>query len=225
MGEHKTFWKPKKKVKEKPPYSSLRSNKTKTKKEVPEHKKALLAHHKPGQSSKDRCDFTKEVIDELIAEQGEVCPCCKTASSNTTHHVWPRGRKGRGVKTNGLRVCWPCHDKIQTTDELLQYWISVYREKYGDYFWFDEKDWEEFHHKQNIQQQKEREKQERENQIKPVVDLLSSAAGRSLKAKELRLLQSFEDKDMAVFATLMADVFGRPLEEPKVYNYGERFED
>ncbi|MEK3867809.1 hypothetical protein MHH60_30610 [Paenibacillus sp. FSL H7-0716] len=41
----------------------------------------------------------------------------------------------------------------------------------------------------------------------------------------MRLLQSFEDKDMAVFATLMADVFGRPLEEPKVYNYGERFED
>lgn len=43
--------------------------------------------------------------------------------------------------------------------------------------------------------------------------------------KEVRLLQSFEDKEMAVFATLMADVFGRPLEEPKVYSYGERFED
>lgn len=222
---HQTFWKPEKKVKENKTYNSLRSNKQKAKKEVPEWKKDILAHHKSGQSSKDRCDFSKEIIDELIAEQGEVCPCCKTAPSSTTHHVWPRGRKGRGVKTNGLRVCWPCHDKIQTNDELLQYWISVYREKYGDHFWFDEKDWEEFNHKQNALQQKEREKQERQNQIKPVVDLLSTAAGRSLKANELRILQSFEEKDMAVFATLMADVFGRPLEEPKVYSYGERFED
>ncbi|GGF73194.1 hypothetical protein GCM10010912_18000 [Paenibacillus albidus] len=223
---HQTFWKPEKIVKEKKTYNSLRSNKPKAaKKEVPEWKKDILAHHKPGQSSKDRCDFDKDVVAELIAEQGEKCPCCKVAASNTTHHVWPRGRKGRGVKTNGLRVCWPCHDKIQTTDELLQYWISVYREKYGDHFWFDEKDWEEFNHKQNALQQKEREKQERQNQIKPVVDLLSTAAGRSLKAKELHLLQSFQDKDMAVFATLMADVFGRPLEEPRVFSYGERFED
>lgn len=76
-----------------------------------------------------------------------------------------------------------------------------------------------------IQQEKERQREEKQNQIKPVVDLLSSAAGRSLKAKELHLLQSLEVKDMAVFATLMADVFGRPLEEPRVYSYGERFED
>lgn len=226
MGEHQTFWKPVKETKEKKTYNSLqKQSKTKDKKEVPEWKKDLLAHHKPGQSSKDRCDFTDEVIAELIAEQGEICPCCKTAASNTTHHVWPRGRKGRGVKTNGLRVCWPCHDKIQTTDELLQYWISVYREKYGDHFYFDEKDWEEFNHKQNAQQQKEREKQERQNQIKPVVDLLSAAAGRNLKATEIRLLQSFEDKDMAIFASMMADALGRAAEPAPVYSYGERFED
>ncbi|MEC0170842.1 HNH endonuclease [Paenibacillus graminis] len=194
MGEHKTFWKPEKTVKEKKTYNSLRSNKPKAKKEIPEWKKDLLAHHKSGQSSKDRCDFSN--VAELIAEQGEVCPCCKSAASNTTHHVWPRDRKGRGVKTNGLRVCWPCHDKIQITDELLQYWISVYREKYGDHFWFDEKDWDEFNHKLAVQQQKEQEKRQRENHIQPVVNLLAAVAGRSLKAKEVRLLQSFEDKDM-----------------------------
>ncbi|MEK5416319.1 HNH endonuclease [Paenibacillus sp. FSL L8-0708] len=225
MSEHKTFWKPEKQVKEKKAYNSLSQRKSKAKKEVPEWKKGLLAHHQPGQSSKDRCDFDKDVLAEIIAEQDEACPCCKVAPANTTHHVWPRGRKGRGVKTNALRVCWPCHDKIQTNDELLQYWISVYREKYGDYFWFDEQDWEEHNRKVAIQQEKERQREEKQNQIKPVVDLLSSAAGRSLKAKELHLLQSLEVKDMAVFATLMADVFGRPLEEPRVYSYGERFED
>lgn len=128
MSEHKTFWKPEKQVKEKKAYNSLSQRKSKAKKEVPEWKKGLLAHHQPGQSSKDRCDFDKDVLAEIIAEQDEACPCCKVAPANTTHHVWPRGRKGRGVKTNALRVCWPCHDKIQTNDELLQYWISVYRE-------------------------------------------------------------------------------------------------
>lgn len=225
MGEHKTFWKPEKQVKEKKTYSSLGSSKSKAKKEVPEWKRDLLAHHKPGQSSKDRCEFPKDVIAGLIAEAGGVCQCCRSAPDTTTHHIMPRGRKGRGVKANGLRLCAICHDKIQTNEELLQFWISAQREKHGEHFWFDEKDWEEFNHKQNAQQQKEREKQERQIQIKPVVDLLSTAAGRNLKANELRLLQSFEDKDMAVFATLMADVFGRPLEEPKVYSYGERFED
>ncbi|QUL57540.1 HNH endonuclease [Paenibacillus tritici] len=225
MGEHKTFWKPEKQVKEKKTYNSLGSKKPKAKKEVPEWKKDLLAHHKPGQSSKDRCDFDKDVLAEVIAEQGELCPCCKIAPSTTTHHVWPRGRKGRGVKSNALRVCWPCHDKIQTTDELLQFWISIYREKYGDYFYFDEQDWDEHNRKLAIQSNKEREKQERQNQIKPVIDLLSAAAGRSLKAKELRLLQSFEDKDMAIFASMMADALGRAAEPAPVYSYGERFED
>ncbi|OZQ66097.1 HNH endonuclease [Paenibacillus sp. VTT E-133280] len=223
--EHQTFWKPEKQVKEKKSYSSLHQQKTKAKKEVPEWKKGILAHHQKGQSSKDRCEFDTDVLAEVIAEQGEICPCCKIAQSTTTHHVWPRGRKGRGVKSNALRVCWPCHDKIQTTDELLQYWISVYREKYGDHFWFDEKDWEEFNHKQNVLQQKEREKQDRQNQIKPVVDLLTAAAGRSLKANEIRLLQSFEDKDMQIFTTMMADALGAIQEPTPVYSYGERFED
>ncbi|MEK4058742.1 MULTISPECIES: HNH endonuclease signature motif containing protein [Paenibacillus] len=225
MGEHKTFWKPEKQIKEKKTYGSLGSNKPKTKKEVPEWKKGLLAHHQKGQSSKDRGEFNDDVLAEIIAESSGTCPICKCAPSDTTHHVMPKGRKGRGVKTNGLRLCWPCHDAIQTNEEALQYWISVFRDKYGDHFWFDEKDWDEYNHKLAVQQQKEQEKQQRENQIQPVVDLLSAAAGRNLKGKEVCLLQLFEDKDMAVFATLMADVFGRPLEEPKVYSYGERFED
>lgn len=222
---HQTFWKPEKQVKEKKSYCSLHQQKTKAKKEVPEWKKDILAHHQKGKSSKDRGEFNDDVLAEIIAESNGICPICKSANSDTTHHVMPRGRKGRGVKTNGLRLCWPCHDAVQTNEEALQYWISVFRDKYGDHFWFDEKDWEEFNHKKNIQQQKEREKQERQNQIKPVVDLLTAAAGRNLKSNELRLLQSFEDRDMAVFASMMADALGRPVEPTPVYSYGGRFED
>ncbi|MEK4879449.1 HNH endonuclease [Paenibacillus sp. FSL R5-0908] len=221
---HQTFWKPEKQVKEKKSYSSLHQQKTKAKKEVPEWKKGILAHHQKGKSSKDRGEFNDDVLAEIIAESSGICPICKSANSDTTHHVMPRGRKGRGVKTNGLRLCWPCHDAVQTNEEALQYWISVFRDKYGDRFWFDEKDWEEFNHKQNIQQQKDREKQERQNKIKPVVDLLTAAAGRNLKAKEIHLLQSFQDKDMETFATMMADALGA-IQEPVVYGYGERFED
>ncbi|OME16443.1 HNH endonuclease, partial [Paenibacillus odorifer] len=220
---HQTFWKPEKQVKEKKSYSSLHQQKTKAKKEVPEWKKGILAHHQKGKSSKDRGEFNDDVLAEIIAESSGICPICKSANSDTTHHVMPRGRKGRGVKTNGLRLCWPCHDAVQTNEEALQYWISVFRDKYGDRFWFDEKDWEEFNHKQNIQQQKDREKQERQNKIKPVVDLLTAAAGRNLKAKEIHLLQSFQDKDMETFATMMADALGA-IQEPVVYGYGERFE-
>ncbi|OME55150.1 HNH endonuclease [Paenibacillus odorifer] len=221
---HQTFWKPEKQVKEKKTYSSLHHQKTKAKKEIPEWKKGILAHHQKGKSSKDRGEFNDDVLAEIIAESSGICPICKSANSDTTHHVMPRGRKGRGVKTNGLRLCWPCHDAVQTNEEALQYWISVFRDKYGDRFWFDEKDWEEFNHKQNIQQQKDREKQERQNKIKPVVDLLTAAAGRNLKAKEIHLLQSFQDKDMETFATMMADALGA-IQEPVVYGYGERFED
>ncbi|AWV35187.1 HNH endonuclease [Paenibacillus odorifer] len=221
---HQTFWKPEKQVKEKKSYNSLHQQKTKATKEVPEWKKGILAHHQKGKSSKDRGEFNDDVLAEIIAESSGICPICKSAHSDTTHHVMPRGRKGRGVKTNGLRLCWLCHDAVQTNEEALQYWISVFRDKYGDHFWFDEKDWEEFNHKQNIQQQKDREKQERQNKIKPVVDLLTAAAGRSLKAKEIHLLQSFQDKDMETFASMMADALGA-IQEPVVYGYGERFED
>ncbi|MCL6605528.1 MAG: HNH endonuclease [Paenibacillus sp.] len=221
--EHQTFWKPEKKAKEQKSYSSLGKAK-KEKKPTPEWKKDVLAHHQKGQSSKDRCEFKDDVLSEIIAESDGICPACKNAPSTTTHHVMPKGRKGRGVKTNGLRMCWPCHDTTQTNEELLQYWISVFRDKYGDRFWFDEKDWEEHNHKQNKQMQIEKEKAERKQQIKPVMDLLTAAAGRSLRANEIRLLETFEDKEMTVFASMMADVLGKAQEEQQPFGYGHFYD-
>ncbi|TKH35979.1 HNH endonuclease [Paenibacillus polymyxa] len=221
---HQTFWKPEKKTKQKKAYSSLGQRK-KDKKPVPEWKKDILSHHQSRPNTKERGEFPKDVIAELIADSNGICECCKAAEATTTHHVYPRGRKGRGVKTNGLRLCWPCHDRIQINEELLQFWISAFRDKYGDYFWFDEQDWEEHNRKLAARQRVEFEKKEHLESIKPVVELITSATGRTLKAKEVRLLESMDDKEMLVFTNMLSDALNNFSKPSPSYGYGERFED
>lgn len=219
---HQTFWKPVKQVKEKKASSFGRSKKDK--KPVPEWKKDILAHHQSRPGSKERGDFPKEVIAELIEESDGICECCKIAEGTTTHHVYPRGRKGRGVKTNGLRLCWPCHDRIQTNEELLQFWISSFRDKYGDRFWFDGQDWDEYNRKQEAQQKVDQEKQNRQQSLIPVKELISSAAGRSLKAKEVRLIEMMDDKQIAIFETLINDIVRVEEKHQVPFGYGH-FDD
>ncbi|MNW51778.1 hypothetical protein D3C74_292710 [compost metagenome] len=221
---HQTFWKPEKKPKQKKAYSSLGQRK-KDKKPVPEWKKDILSHHQSRPNTKERGEFPKDVIAKLIADSNGICECCKAAEATTTHHVYPRGRKGRGVKTNGLRLCWPCHDRIQINEELLQFWISVFRDKYGDYFWFDEQDWEEHNRKLAARQRVEFDKNERLESIKPVIELITSAAGRTLKAREVRLLEAMDDKEMLVFTNMISDALNNFSKPAPSYGYGERFED
>ncbi|QYK68300.1 HNH endonuclease signature motif containing protein [Paenibacillus sp. S02] len=221
---HQTFWKPEKKVKDKKAFSSLRQRK-RDKKPAPEWKKDILSHHQSRPNTKERGEFPKDVIAELIADSNGICECCKAAEATTTHHVYPRGRKGRGVKTNGLRLCWPCHDRIQINEELLQFWISAFRDKYGDYFWFDEQDWEEHNRKLAARQRVEFDKNERLESIKPVIELITSAAGRTLKTKEIRLLEAMDDKQMLVFTNMISDALKNFTQPAPSYGYGERFED
>ncbi|SPY16132.1 nuclease [Paenibacillus polymyxa] len=221
---HQTFWKPEKKPKQKKAYSSLGQRK-KDKKPVPEWKKDILSHHQSRPNTKERGEFPKDVIAELIADSNGICECCKAAEATTTHHVYPRGRKGRGVRTNGLRLCWPCHDRIQINEELIQFWISAFRDKYGDYFWFDEQDWEEHNRKLAARQRVEFDKNERLESIKPVIELITSAAGRTLKAREVRLLEAMDDKEMLVFTNMISDALNNFSKPAPSYGYGERFED
>ncbi|CCC85720.1 hypothetical protein PPM_2783 [Paenibacillus polymyxa M1] len=216
---HQTFWKPEKKPKQKKAYSRLEQRK-KDKKPVPEWKKDILSHHQSRPNTKERGEFPKDVIAELIADSNGICECCKAAEATTTHHVYPRGRKGRGVKTNGLRLCWPCHDRIQTNEELLQFWISAFRDKYGDHFWFDEQDWEEYNRKQAARKRVEDEKKERLESIKPVMELLTTAAGRSLKVKEVRLLEAMDEKQICVFENMLNDILGASAKQQVPFGYG-----
>ncbi|WP_339307642.1 HNH endonuclease [Paenibacillus sp. FSL R5-0519] len=219
---HQTFWKPEKKAKEKKASSFGRGKKEK--RPVPEWKKGILSHHQSRPGSKERGDFPKEVIAQLIVESNGICESCKIVEATTTHHVYPRGRKGRGVKNNGLRLCWPCHDRIQTNEELLQFWISAFRDKYGDHFWFDEQDWDEYNRKQDAQQKVDQEKQNREQSLNPVKELISSAAGRSLKAKEVRLIEMMDDKQIAIFETLINDIVRVEEKHQVPFGYGH-FDD
>lgn len=200
---HQTFWKPVKQPKEKKPSSLGRSKREK--KPIPEYKQKLFENHKPGKSSASRAEFPAAVVKELIRESEGNCQCCKAAPATTTHHVMPRGRRGRGVKANGLRLCGICHDIIQTDEEQLQYWISVHCDKYGDYFWYDEQDWEEHNQKLARIERAEQERAEQRQKLAPVVDLISTAAGRGLKANEIRLIEMLPPSDLQIFTGIITD--------------------
>ncbi|MGM1023458.1 MAG: HNH endonuclease [Bacillota bacterium] len=221
---HQTFWKPEKKVKEKKSFSSLGQRK-KSKKLIPEWKKGILAHHQSRPSRADRAEFPPEVVSELIEETQGLCQCGCGRKSTQTHHVMPRGRSGRGVKTNAMRVCDVCHDRIQTNEEELQGWITTYSLIYGPRFWFDEQDWEEYNRKQAARERVEAEKKEHLESMKPVMELITSAAGRTLKAKEIWLLEAMDDKQMLVFTNMISDALKNSSVPAPSYGYGERFED
>jgi 5-methylcytosine-specific restriction endonuclease McrA len=100
----------------------------KEKKPIPEWKKDIFAKHKQGKKSSGRAEFPDAVVKELIIESEGRCQSCKTVEATTFHHLYPRGRGGRGgrgVMTNGLHLCGICHDIIQRDEEKLQEWISV----------------------------------------------------------------------------------------------------
>lgn len=110
----------------------------KPKKELPPWKKDLFAHHNPKPSKADRGEFPASVIKRLKQEAGGRCQACKERPDTQTHHVYPRGRSGRGVLSNGMRVCDVCHTRIHANEDELQYWIAEYERRYGPCFWFDE---------------------------------------------------------------------------------------
>jgi len=88
-----------------------------------------------------RNNFSKKVRQEVYEENNGLCQQCGGRGTEI-HHVMPRGRQGRGVKTNALLVCAPCHREIHQQPDLLQEWIKHYRSMYGDDFYMDEWDGE-----------------------------------------------------------------------------------
>jgi len=199
----------------------------KPKKPIALWRQNILSHHQSNPSRSDRNEFPLKVLKELIEEADGKCQCGCGKPDQSTHHVMPRGRDGRGVKTNGMRVNNICHDRIQTDEEELQRWIKVYRERHGNYFWYDGQDWEEHNRKLANESKLQLEKQQRMDEIEPVVTLLSTAAGRALRAKEIRLIDTLANKDINTLAKLMHDVVEASNHSTikESYSYGERFED
>jgi hypothetical protein len=186
-------------------------------------KRERLAHHSHTPTKADRAEFPAKVVKQAKERAGGVCEACKARPDAESHHCWPRGRGGRGVLQNCMRLCGQCHHEIQTNEDKLQYWIEVYRQRYGDNFWFDAEDWELHESKQSKINAEEQAKKQRMSELEPIVELLSSAAGRKLNTKEVRLLDNLDEREMAVFAKLMADIVKQGPQES--FAYGEHFDD
>ncbi|OKP94798.1 HNH endonuclease [Paenibacillus sp. P32E] len=200
---HQTFWKPVKQDRVKKPSSLGRSKREK--KPVPEHKKKLFEDHNPGKSYTQRKEFPPAVVKEATARSKGICQYCKKAPCQTTHHVYGRGRAGKGVLSNAYRVCGNCHIIIEGDDEIKNEIIEEYRILFGDYFWYDEQDWEEHNQKLAGIERAERERAEHRQKLAPVVDLLSTAAGRALKTREIRFIEMMPSNDLQTFTGLLTD--------------------
>lgn len=89
---------------------------------------------------RNRGNFNKKTRNRILERDKESCQICNRKGTQI-HHVMPRSRSGRGVYTNGLTVCNSCHHAIHNNNDLLQAWIEIYVEKYGENFYKDE--WDE----------------------------------------------------------------------------------
>jgi hypothetical protein len=217
--------KPEKKPKEKKPYNSLQ-RRSKEKKPVRAWKEGLFDHYKSNPNRADRAKFPDSVVKTAIERSGGICEYCHKLPCSSTHHVVGRGRSGRGVLSNAFRACGYCHIEIEGSEEKKQELISLYTERYGDNFWFDEQDWDVYHLKQSAIHSQEEAKRHRIEELEPIVTLLSTAAGRKLRASEIRLLDGMDSHEADTFAKLMHDVVSSMMPtESKSYGYGVRFED
>lgn len=192
----------------------------KKKKEIQPWRKQILANHNHTPTRADRAEFPKKVIEELIEEAGGLCQCGCGQPDDDTHHVMPRGRSGRGVKTNGMRVNRICHRRIQDDEKELQKWILVYRTRHGNYFWFDEQDWEEHNRRQAELKKAETEERLKLERVNPILEMMTVATGRGLKAKEKRLITSLSEKDAKTFDALMRDIVNASALQEKPFGYG-----
>lgn len=96
--------------------------------------------------------------------------------------------------------------------------------KFGPNFWFDEMDIEIHARKQAAQQAVELEQEQRRQQIEPVADLIATAAGRPLRVKELKLLESMELKQLDIFTGMFTDALNGYAAQGAFHPH-DRFED
>lgn len=88
---------------------------------------------------KQRNNFSAKIRKQIIEEEGRACQSC-FGRPTQIHHVMPRGRNGRGVYQNAMAICDGCHAEIHQNNTLLNKWIEIYKNVYGDKFWLDEYD-------------------------------------------------------------------------------------
>lgn len=98
----------------------------------PEHNRRV-----PKRSARN--NFSKSVRQAVYERDNGICQMCK-GKGTEIHHVFFKSRGGRGVITNGLTLCQPCHRKVHMSGELTDYWIDVFVDRYGPRFYKDDYD-------------------------------------------------------------------------------------
>lgn len=83
-----------------------------------------------------RGKFSDETIKAILVRDQGLCQQCGKVGQEI-HHVKYKSQSGRGVFTNGLTLCQPCHRKIHTDAELSDYWVNVFVDRYGPDFYKD----------------------------------------------------------------------------------------
>lgn len=196
----------------------------KPKKELPYYKQQIFADWNGKPSRHDRAEFPPAVVKELTEEAGGRCQCGCGLPDTQTHHVMPRTRDGRGVKTNGMRVNGACNIRFHDNEDELQFWIAEYERRHGPYFWYDEQDWEEHRRRESASTVAEEQRKERERQLEPVVVPLSKALGRQLKAKELRAIETLAGTRHLETLKAMAEDIAYHVGIKRSFGYGQ-FDD
>jgi len=85
----------------------------------------------PKQSARNR--FTKEVAEQIIERDNNLCQLCFSLGAEI-HHVKFKSQGGRGVVSNGLLLCPHCHrlahQEYEVAESLRQRMIMRYGSDY-----------------------------------------------------------------------------------------------
>lgn len=98
----------------------------------PQHKRRA-----PKRSARN--SFSKTTRQKIYERDDGKCQMCGGVGTEI-HHVVFRSQGGRGVFTNGLTLCQPCHRKVHDDADLANYWVDVFADRYGSNFYKDKYD-------------------------------------------------------------------------------------
>lgn len=113
------------------------------KQQKPQHKKPKKQYtgeknYRP--SMKTRKKFSGEVKRQACELFDYRCASCGSNQLHDPHHIRRKSDGGKGVLTNCLPVCRPCHDHIHKHPEIEMKWKRWAKEKYGFDYWMDKWD-------------------------------------------------------------------------------------
>ena len=107
-------------------------------------KKKARKHYTGEKNYKPSLNQRKKFSDAVKREACErfdwKCGNCGSPHLADPHHIRFRSDGGKGVVTNCLPICRPCHILIHQDAELAMKWKEWAKEKYGFDYWMDKWD-------------------------------------------------------------------------------------